>query len=366
MLVQWFFLSLFLFVNQSFALRGMVPIEEGLTEKPDTLIEITNMPRLVNQGATGVCYAATASVLIDQATCKYYDYEDCTQMPEDKRASVMDMTRFLTKDSWHGNPVSRGEYLGLEFDGGSLSQMLFIALYGGGMTAFMQDSCAPFDLLHSQLPDAAEAQQHDLKMWKKFKESYNEFQLKGCTDCAESFAEKMVSDLKAEFDIRFSLERLPLAYQESDYRAFLDVLLIPEECLNMDKTVNIPPDLALESFPYKDEYTNYDELMGVIKVNLRKEVPMGLSFCAAIDFDLENPVGCEQEGHILVIHGYKKVCDSENNCKDALRVQNSYGQVWQDNNNDGWLDAKTLLDRTTYFSVALTWVERIPPPYKNY
>ncbi|MBD8081304.1 hypothetical protein [Chryseobacterium caseinilyticum] len=54
------------------------------------------------------------------------------------------------------------------------------------------------------------------------------------------------------------------------------------------------------------------------------------------------------EGHSLVISGYKKVCESDKNtnCKDVFKLHNSWGAEWQKVNNDGWVDADALTKNT--------------------
>lgn len=50
--------------------------------------------------------------------------------------------------------------------------------------------------------------------------------------------------------------------------------------------------------------------------------------------------------HSLVIAGYRKMCKSDGTCRDVVKVQNSFGKDWQEQNADGWLDAETLFRNT--------------------
>jgi len=115
------------------------------------------------------------------------------------------------------------------------------------------------------------------------------------------------------------------------------------------------------------EPTNYEGLLNKIKSKLIQEFPVILSFCAREIYDAEEYKAdfyekkysyCSGEGHAVVVHGYKQICDSKNVCRDTLRIQNSWGQSWQDHNSNGWVDAQTLLDRTSYVRPQIAvWIE---------
>ncbi|MGG1928988.1 hypothetical protein ABFY58_23680 [Enterobacter soli] len=64
--------------------------------------------------------------------------------------------------------------------------------------------------------------------------------------------------------------------------------------------------------------------------------------------------------HAVVISGFKTLCDKNNHCLDVLKVVNSWGDAWQRENNDGWLEAKPLLDSTRYQTATLTWFTDLP------
>lgn len=67
----------------------------------------------------------------------------------------------------------------------------------------------------------------------------------------------------------------------------------------------------------------------------------------AIDLCLDQKANASQckSGHSLVASGYRKVCSpTSSNCKEYVRVQNFWGADWQNQNSDGWVDAKVLYE----------------------
>ncbi|VFS56335.1 Uncharacterised protein [Raoultella planticola] len=52
----------------------------------------------------------------------------------------------------------------------------------------------------------------------------------------------------------------------------------------------------------------------------------------------------------------KTLCDKKNQCLDVLKVINSWGDSWQKEVNDGWVQAKPLLDSTHYAEYMMGWL----------
>lgn len=365
MISKWLFLFTLVFVNQTLANRGMVPIEPSWTEKPGTLIEVTNMPRVIQQGGLGICAAATASVLIDHSTCKSKGISNCSDMGDENRTSIIDLLRYSPPDSdeldssekW-AKAAYRSEFTGLNIKTGHLAGILYKALpYGGGVN-LLKESCAPFARIQSGLDDRLAAVEADVKKWQSIEDSYKEFQLKGCIDCAESYADEMGKNLVADFNLTFSLVELPEALIQPTFEEFLNIMLIPLKCeVDMMERLAYDRNLTFDHFPHTEGDYSYGEFMDFIKQKLTRQIPLGFAFCASVEVAPGGIQACKKEGHALVIKAYKEVCDSSGICKEALQVQNSWGQGWQDENANGWLDARTLVDRSFYRPSSFSWVE---------
>ncbi|MCO4754432.1 MAG: hypothetical protein KC478_08105, partial [Bacteriovoracaceae bacterium] len=84
-------------------------------------------------------------------------------------------------------------------------------------------------------------------------------------------------------------------------------------------------------------------------------VPVSLSFCSSDYFIKGRPNTCAP--HAVTIVGIKESCNAQS-CKILFKVQNSYGQEWQDRNNDGWVEAMPLIKRARAYRTAgyMTWV----------
>ena len=108
----------------------------------------------------------------------------------------------------------------------------------------------------------------------------------------------------------------------------------------------------------------YKQTITQIKdVVVTKKRPILLTFCAVMKPEFRSTKQCSDAGfgHALVIEGYRQMCDRKGTCVDSLKVRNSWGDNWQKENNDGWVDAKTLVDATFYDQQPLTWLEKTPP-----
>jgi hypothetical protein len=104
----------------------------------------------------------------------------------------------------------------------------------------------------------------------------------------------------------------------------------------------------------EDRQSLYEQAMDKVKDLLSRQIPLSLDYCAEpTGNSLEN---CKM-AHAVVVRGYKRICSEGSDCRDALQIQNSLGQKWQDDFDDGWVDAKTLLDKTFYDKASMSWLE---------
>ena len=97
----------------------------------------------------------------------------------------------------------------------------------------------------------------------------------------------------------------------------------------------------------------------VVRVTRVSGPVLGIGLCLQPEFTAKTRKQCEPYGHSVVISGYRKVCHGQH-CKDSLKVINSWGEDWQVSNDNGWLDANNLLDRSLYTPQAIAWLEKEP------
>jgi hypothetical protein len=199
-----------------------------------------------------------------------------------------------------------------------------------------------------------------MAIWDRIKTSYENYQKadKSCADCGQEYATAISKELEENFNLKVENKTLLRALGKESYNQFLDVMLIPKKCRGVAGAVkDVSPHMAVRPFPEaKADKRNYDGFISEIKKQLSNQNPVGISFCAQQDFQAQSGAACSGERHAVVIMGYRKICDINNKCRDAVQIQNSWGQSWQENNSDGWVDAKTLLDRTFYEDYSMVYL----------
>lgn len=363
---------LFIFNSSSaFSADGMNPFKFQYAIEPGTQTKITNMPKVRSQDSFGICYAFAASVLYDEANCVRNQVADCSAVSDENRVSAVDMARFSVNLS--GGQDARDKYNYEELrEGGSAALALYNSL---GVQHNASESCAPFDHLVANADSPNQAQKIELAMWKRFQDIYEAVQNKSkeCGSCGLEYATAKSQELKDQFNLKTSNQEILQAFAQETFGKFLDRLLVPEECWEFKKGLSLLGGWGVQTYPKPGQKSDYNQMLAMIKKNLANKRPMAFAFCTQEPLGVKNMKACNEArngsgsitgfGHEVVIKGYRRVCKVDagkttRDCYDAVQVQNSWGQSWQNQNDDGWVDAKELLDRSFYETQTLTWLEQ--------
>lgn len=350
----------------SFAEHGLEPIPSDFKVVQGSELLIENMPKVRYQGPVGICYAATAATLFDEAFCQDKKINNCAQASDSLRSSMLDMTRFKQSLEKSQDPRDRFPYEGLFINGGLTVNTLSRAVQSKSVAT---ESCAPITQVMSALSDPLKAQQVEIAYWKQFKNVYETYKQKKdiCANCAQEYVKASINDLRNQFNLQAADIDLKEAFKQDTYEKFLDRVLVPEECWEDKHLIGLKDGWSVKYYPQEqDKERSYSGYINKIKEVLKKKRPLSISYCAQVPLTVKSSLECGSimengikfgNGHGVVVKGYRKVCNSKNICRESLQVQNSWGQSWQDNNNDGWIDAKELLDRT-FYEDGFTWLER--------
>lgn len=350
----------------SFAEHGLEPIPSDFKVVQGSELLIENMPKVRNQGAVGICYAFTAATLFDEAYCQDKKIADCANAPDSLKSSPLDMTRFNQQLDKDQDDRDRFPYEGLSVNGGYTANTLARAIR---TRAIATESCAPFGQVQAKVSDTFQAQEIELAYWKRFKNIYETHKQKKdiCAKCAKEYAKSSINDLRNQLNLQAADIDLMEAFKQDTYEKFLDRLLIPEDCWDDKNLIGLKGGWSVKFYPQEqDKEKSYNSYINKIKELLKKKRPLSISFCTQEPLIAKSPLECStllengiksSTAHEVIIKGYRKVCNSKNICRESLQVQNSLGQSWQDNNNDGWVAAKELLDRT-FYQDGFTWLER--------
>lgn len=356
------FIILFLmFISvRSFAeSNGFFTIDESQYKtNPTSLLEVTNMPPVRSQDSIGICYAFTAAAAIDAANCKIAQ-KDCSKITNKEKASVLDLARYSTEtaDTDSSSKASAPLSGGIA-EGGDPTLALYNAAFENG--AFIRESCAPFDQIISKIASPSQTLELQAQAWERLKLTYSQYKKKyeECKQCAADYAATATEKIKQDFNLQRSNDEILKAFAAGSYSEFLDSLLIPSKCKGSARELtNLSGRWEINLFPKKKKDKNYNAALGKIKDILKSKNPVIVNTYCAADDKPSNMAACKGRLHSFLITGYRKVCDSNNKCKEAIKIHNSWGQAWQDQNDNGWVDAKSVLDRTYYADNSLSWLQ---------
>lgn len=343
---------------------GMRPVSvENATDKYQI-----DMPPTRTQ-VMGICYAESASLLLDRQTCVDKKLTECNQLRDDLRISSLDLTRFSKPAQSVDEKFFREAYVGI-YESGSLSVTLDNAISAG---FFATETCAPSSQLLPHAKDPIKKQKDSEALWKALHALHERYygRLDNCGSCrTDALAE--FSRLRDDFDFTATDERVILALSQKTLPEMLDILLIGDQCRD-ERLISVKPQYRVKTFPDRETLPselNYNAAINVVKTVLRDfAAPLGVTFCARpgkLSYSsLEQCTSGKGSagvfsggyGHTVVIKGYARICKGGGSCEDALQIQNSWGEEWQKANKDGWVQARELLDRTYYEGAALVWLQ---------
>lgn len=195
-----------------------------------------------------------------------------------------------------------------------------------------------------------------VQAYKRLRDKYNKF--KGidpnCESCLTDFVATAKSEIEADFEFKRDQTQMLKAFASDTYEEFFDRLAIPPECNRAKNQVFFEGINSMEMQVHpQGRKGNYQDSLNKMKEVLKAGNPVVLE-----NICMEEKLGSScKERHALVITGYRKVCAAKDDCYEALRVQNSWGQAWQDSTGGGWVEAEGLLNSTDYIPGHMAWLQ---------
>lgn len=364
------FTYFFLYWSVCSASLGLQTIDSSY--KPIVASQVSlDMPPTRSQDTVGICGAVTACQIIDEANCAVNKIADCKSMSTQHRCSQLDIARYLRQAPTKTGFLDSSDFKGLNLlngDGVHIAIQNFIHY----TKKVARESCAPFDQVVAKVDDRKDAEKLEQSLWKRLENLYSAYRRESekCGKCAldNITASGLESELREHYSLKASNQEMLAAFAEKSFDLFLEKLLIPFECGDMRNVLRFKGNWNFQTFPTQaGGKANYVQMIDKIKETLaQKRRPIALSFCAQEPLEAGSRKECESikdttkvvgGQHSVVIRGYRRVCNSQNKCYDAVQVQNSWGEGWQQQNDDGWVDARTLLDRTFYEKDSISWIE---------
>lgn len=294
--------------------------------------EIENFPLVRTQDGVGICYAATATQLLNYQYCKQNEL-DCSVL--ENQLSMLDVA---AHSEWYTKSIPIG----------GIPYTLLRVLKDQARTLY-KESCLPFELLAHKEGDFDKAQG---KAYRRLEEIFNKRPKYLSMEQQMCHAKTIKSFMPIEKDLQAIIN----AFQANSVAQFVYEVAVRDECLDEQQKVEVPK-FKPGTYP---PYTNNKEvapksLLGKVEKLVLNDIPVGLSFCTHKRGGFSDYCGA----HAATIVGVKESCN-KNDCRILVKVHNSYGQSWQDFNNDGWVDGITLMERAIDYNDKglLTWISQ--------
>ncbi|MDO9183382.1 MAG: hypothetical protein Q7U04_13290 [Bacteriovorax sp.] len=313
--------------------------------KNDT-IEIKNMPPIRSQDGLGLCTSFAVSALFDFYTCQAKKI-DCSKISPDQQASVLGIAKYAENTDLMDDPENSNNYKKIRIGGMAGDTCMNII---NNFKKIPKESCAPFDLLMNINTTSIQNQKDNIvALESKYKMSKE--QKVDCVDC-------IADDIKALFPFSGSKAKIKAALGEPEYEKFLYSLLLPEKCNQDSKFQITAPSKELDYFPKENEKIDRPGVVNKIKDILKNGTPIIADAVCMAEVFVEPKSKCNP-GHSVVISGYSQMCSTVKpiKCYDAFKVHNSWGQKWQDENNDGWILADEFIKRTHNMIGTFSWLK---------
>lgn len=133
------------------------------------------------------------------------------------------------------------------------------------------------------------------------------------------------------------LEAIESGLVKASFETFLYTSIF-DSCEDQTKLTGYPKTIMYPE--NSNSKVSYSDLLNKSKEVLKTGVPFVLDGVCPF-YRGKQCVGT----HSVAVAGYRKVCKKDGSCRDLLKVHNSWGEDWQRKNNDGWVDAESLLTR---------------------
>ncbi len=293
-------------------------------DRAGTVREITPNTPIKSQDGIGVCYGFSSTSLLEHYRCRELNLS-CK--------NPGDLLSTLDVSSHHRNMSIQ--------DGGETYRVLNSI---ERKLLVVKEECAQFSsLVHKLLDSKGRTYSSEEGGWNFLTEKWNEYKGLNASrkrnDCVSCLADDIKNTLVT---VQTPKDQLVTAFNTArSLGEFMYKALLPLHCLDESKMAKIPPFKA-KTYPEYKESPTVDSIMAKVESLLNENIPLEIGICTAY----ANPTGCiEGQGHSVALFGIKEVCSrSTGDCKKMVKIKNSYGQSWQNQNDDGWVDLRNLAE----------------------
>jgi hypothetical protein len=308
----------------------------------------------------GFCNLPVAACLMQADNCRMNQLKNCNS-PE-QRFSLLYLARFNQLVASDNDRKNLSKYNKIKL-GTPGTVSLVLANFAESTKSGVKEKCAPFDAFLSRSKTGEQQARVSKEMWDRLKDFYDKSKSKQ-EKCLQCLATTTANDLRDNYGNKATNEEVLAAFGEKTYEEFLAKVLVPDACFDDPANqIDWVPTGTITIWPETEKEKSTDAGLKKIAQNIKEDKIMGLQgLCLDNSFD---GIHC-QKSHGVVINDFcEKMCDPNNpsDCKkNTVKILNNWGQTWQDENNDGWVDGEILVDHTNFKAhekPVLVWIEPV-------
>jgi hypothetical protein len=313
------------------------------------------MPRIRDQGSTGFCTGFAMQKLLQFELCRRKNIADCQSVGPELEISPVSVIARCKRDISDEEIKKIVGFLNTPpFEGMDYHQNIQmkngcvigrIAVSANDAKRFNLETCYPLEQLAERFPERTKLK--DYRDSRKFIESYfDQFKANGSI-CEACFLRDVKVFLYPNPGMKMPSDEVMLqSLQEDSYAKMWYILFNQKDCKDtkvapINEVIYHPK--AVEHMgtrtedPRIDSYQKILDHINVAVVKNRKPIAIGVC--------MNKKDGKCLGGHAFVVSGFDRVCKGSQ-CRDVVKVENSWGEFWYPKNSDGslnkWFDAKEL------------------------
>ncbi len=296
--------------------------------------QVSNMPEINSQDALGACRAFSLRTLLQKNLCDSLKVVNCKNVAGENKISAFGMMGLT-----FGNadlPYS------LNLDPNSTNASLYANIQilrnvkEANLALFTEKECANFNQLVNSFTDNDNVTEFSMKRKEEFFKYLENLykQTKGKTEADIADCPECVNKINLTLGSLNDVSTLKKALAKPTYENFLFSVFY-RKCSKRSFSFNYD----ITAFPKFDTAMSNEVAVNKVIEGLEKDKPVMLT-----NICMEYVNNTCKASHSTVISGYRIVCKTgSNDCKKLFKVHNSWGEGWQKENNDGWVDADTLM-----------------------
>lgn len=312
----------------------------------EVIIPEESLPKVRTQDGTPLCQTFCPTLLTEFHYCKQKGIKNCKALPDSERISPI--STLMYRDNVDNKIKASIGSIGNS--GNRKSYEVLNSISSSSFQTFFSEACAPFDEVTKNFKNNAQAfESYRSELELKFRQikaklKETEATVSSCPECLE-----LLNSINTKFNSKSTFAGIKNALEVDEFNRFLFRILFTQQTgVNENcKELTLPKRVRAKYFPTSTEpFSTVDQVFDQAAVQLKNNNPVILSsICFA-----RKKANEDCSSHCLVMTGKKTVRDKNTNeVIELVKVQNSWGDEWQDSHSGGWVRADRLKSQVRTF-----------------